>query len=53
MLPPRLRPEADLGVLDVTKYFGITSGGIKTYLREKSRYVVYADPVTHRALPFE
>lgn len=37
-LPPRLRPEASLGVLDVTQYFGATSGGIKTYLLEKSRY---------------
>ncbi|NOT09133.1 MAG: glycosyltransferase [Gemmatimonadales bacterium] len=38
-LPPPLRPEARLGVLDVTKYFGTTSGGIKTYLQEKARYV--------------
>lgn len=38
-LPPRLRPGARLGVLDVTKYFGATSGGIKTYLLEKARYV--------------
>ncbi len=38
-LPPRLRPHAPLGVLDVTKYFGSTSGGIKTYLLEKARYV--------------
>ncbi len=38
-LPPRLRPHATLGVLDVTKYFGSTSGGIKTYLLEKARYV--------------
>lgn len=26
-------------MLDVTKYFGTTSGGIKTYLLEKARYV--------------
>ncbi len=38
-LPPRLRPDASLGVLDITKYFGTTSGGIKTYLLEKARYV--------------
>lgn len=38
-LPPRLRPHARLGVLDVTKYFGTTSGGIKTYLLEKARFV--------------
>lgn len=38
-LPPRLRPDARLGVLDITKYFGTTSGGIKTYLLEKARHV--------------
>lgn len=38
-LPPRLRADARLGVLDITKYFGTTSGGIKTYLLEKARYV--------------
>jgi alpha-1,6-mannosyltransferase len=38
-LPPRLRPDARLGCLDVTKYFGTTSGGIKTYLQEKGRFV--------------
>lgn len=38
-LPDRLRPAASLGVLDVTEWFGDTSGGIKTYLLEKARYV--------------
>ncbi len=38
-LPDRLRPTAALGVLDVTEWFGDTSGGIKTYLLEKARYV--------------
>lgn len=38
-LPGRLRPAAALGVLDVTEWFGDTSGGIKTYLLEKARYV--------------
>lgn len=35
----QLRPNATLGVLDITKWFGETSGGVRTYLLEKSRYV--------------
>jgi alpha-1,6-mannosyltransferase len=38
-LPARLRPSADLGVLDITKYFGEATGGIRTYLLEKARFV--------------
>ena len=38
-LPPILRPEAKLGVLDITEWFGSTSGGIRTYLLEKAQYV--------------
>jgi alpha-1,6-mannosyltransferase len=38
-LPPRLRPGAALGVLDITEWYGDTSGGIKTYLIEKAHYV--------------
>jgi len=38
-LPPILRPEAQLGVLDITEWFGSTSGGIRTYLLEKAKYV--------------
>jgi alpha-1,6-mannosyltransferase len=38
-LPPRNRPNARLTVLDVTKWFGETSGGVKTYLMEKGEYV--------------
>lgn len=38
-LPPRLRPSADLGVLDITEFYGDTTGGIRTYLREKAAYV--------------
>jgi alpha-1,6-mannosyltransferase len=37
-LPPRLRPEA-LGVLDISEFFGETTGGVRTYLLEKARYV--------------
>jgi|SRR5579862_294069 len=38
-LPPRQRADAGLGVLDITKWFGETSGGVKTYLLQKARYV--------------
>jgi alpha-1,6-mannosyltransferase len=38
-LPPPLRPDASLHVLDITKYFGSTTGGIRTYLMEKSAWV--------------
>ncbi len=38
-LPERHRAEAGLGVLDITKWFGETTGGVKTYLLEKARYV--------------
>ena len=38
-LPPRQRPGAGLSILDITKYFGETSGGVRTYLLEKARYV--------------
>ncbi|HEV8578105.1 MAG TPA: glycosyltransferase [Thermoanaerobaculia bacterium] len=38
-LPPPLRPGARLAVLDVTEFFGETSGGVRTYLMEKAAYV--------------
>ncbi|MBL0172919.1 MAG: glycosyltransferase [Gemmatimonadaceae bacterium] len=38
-LPPRLRPSSSLGVLDITEWFGDTSGGIRTYLLQKAQYV--------------
>lgn len=38
-LPPILRPTARLSVLDVTEFYGDTTGGIRTYLRQKSEYV--------------
>ena len=37
--PARLREDARLGVLDATEWFGETSGGIRTYLLAKARYV--------------
>lgn len=42
-LPPRLRRDSRLSVLDITKFFGPTTGGIRTYLTEKSRYVESRD----------
>jgi alpha-1,6-mannosyltransferase len=38
-LPANPRPDAELTVLDATEWFGETSGGIRTYLLEKGRYV--------------
>jgi alpha-1,6-mannosyltransferase len=38
-LPARLRPEASLSVLDITKWFSETSGGVRTYLLQKARYM--------------
>jgi alpha-1,6-mannosyltransferase len=39
--PPayQLRPNATVGVLDITEWFGETSGGVRTYLLQKARYV--------------
>lgn len=37
-LPRRLRPDA-LGVLDISEFFGETTGGVRTYLLQKARYV--------------
>ncbi len=39
VLPPLLRPDAELSVLDISEYFGETSGGVRTYLLHKARYV--------------
>jgi len=51
-LPPRSRPGAQLTVLDVTKWFGETSGGVRTYLNEKSAYVRRQPSLRHvLALP--
>lgn len=39
MLPPIPRADASLAVLDTTEWFAPTSGGIRTYLLQKERYV--------------
>lgn len=49
-LPPRLRPAASLGVLDATEWFGDTTGGIRTYLLEKARYVESRPTLRHTLL---
>lgn len=38
-LPPALRPAARRSVLDITEFYGETTGGIRTYLRQKAAYV--------------
>ena len=38
-LPPPLRASSTMSVLDITEWFGDTSGGIRTYLLEKAQYV--------------
>ncbi|HUR91871.1 MAG TPA: glycosyltransferase [Gemmatimonadaceae bacterium] len=46
-LPPRVRPDARLGVLDITEFFGETTGGIRTYLLEKAKYVEASPSLRH------
>jgi len=46
-LPEPLRPDARLSVLDATKYFGDRTGGIRTYLLEKARYVATHPELRH------
>lgn len=48
-LPPVLRPAATLAVLDVTEFFGETSGGVRTYLERKAAYVA-AHPALRQVL---
>src|SRR5579862_975961 len=38
-LPPPVRASARLSVLDITEFYGDTTGGVRTYLREKAQYV--------------
>jgi alpha-1,6-mannosyltransferase len=44
---PRIRPEARCAVADVTEWFGETSGGIRTYLLEKGRYIADRPSLRH------
>lgn len=38
-LPPILRPSARRSVLDITEFYGPTSGGVRTYLGHKAAWV--------------
>ncbi len=38
-LPPLLRPNSSLSVLDISEYVGEATGGVRTYLAAKARYV--------------
>lgn len=44
-LPAPQRCGAELSVLDITKWFGETSGGVRTYLLEKASYVEARPPL--------
>jgi hypothetical protein len=44
---PPLRPGATFAVLDVTKYYGDTTGGVRTYLNEKSAYIAARPSLRH------
>ncbi len=46
-LPAIDRPDATTAILDVTKWFGETSGGVKTYLLEKARWAASHPTVRH------
>ncbi len=39
LLPAPLRPAARLAVLDISEYFAECSGGVRTYLMQKARYI--------------
>jgi alpha-1,6-mannosyltransferase len=47
VLPEKRRGAAELGVLDITKWFGETSGGVRTYLLQKARYVEARPSLRH------
>jgi alpha-1,6-mannosyltransferase len=46
-LPPVTRPQATLAVLDSTEWFAPTSGGIRTYLLQKERYIASRSWLRH------
>jgi alpha-1,6-mannosyltransferase len=48
LLPAPLRSGA-LGILDISEFFGETTGGVRTYLLEKARYV-QRDPALRQVL---
>lgn len=46
-LPENRRTDVELGVLDITKWFGETSGGVRTYLLQKAKYVEARPTLRH------
>jgi alpha-1,6-mannosyltransferase len=48
-LPPPLRAGAEVAVLDISEFFGETSGGVRTYLLQKARHVA-ANPALRQVL---
>jgi alpha-1,6-mannosyltransferase len=46
-LPTVSRRDGQLTILDVTKWFGETSGGVRTYLEQKSAYVARRSNLRH------
>ena len=46
-LPPPTGDASAFTVLDITKSYGATSGGVKTYLREKGRYMAEHGELRH------
>lgn len=46
-LPDRLRPNRQFGALDITEWFGDTSGGVRRYVLEKARYVAGHELLSH------
>ena len=45
--PPPLRAPGTFTILDITKYFGETTGGIRTYLLAKARYIQSRPELRH------
>ncbi len=45
-----LRPQAEFAILDITKFFGDTTGGIRTYLLEKAAYVRARPQLRHSVI---
>jgi alpha-1,6-mannosyltransferase len=46
-LPPILRGGARRSLLDITEFFGETSGGVRTYLFEKARFIEARPDLRH------
>ncbi|HSE28321.1 MAG TPA: glycosyltransferase [Gemmatimonadales bacterium] len=46
-LPPVLRPSATLGLLDITKFYGPATGGIRTYLNAKAAWTAAHPGIRH------